>query len=66
MKDNSRVHPRVAGSNPKSVKIREKRQLDTLDEQKSSKKLRGEREFIKKGKIEKSSLRVGEKTLKSD
>ena len=61
MKDVSRELPRVTSSKPNSVKIREKRQLDTLDEQKSSKKLRGEREFIKKGKTEKSSLRVGEK-----
>ena len=44
MKDVSRELPRVAGSNPKRVKIKEKQHLDTL-EQKSSKKLTGEREF---------------------
>ena len=41
MKDVSRGTPRAAGSNPKSVKIKEKQHLDNL-EQKSSKKLTGE------------------------
>ena len=59
---------------PKRVKIKEKQHLDTL-EQKSSKKLTGEREFGrvllrarsgKKGRLKNLPESEGKKSLKSD
>ena len=71
MKDGPRARPGALVRYPKGVKIKEQQHLDTL-EQKSSKKLTGEREFgrvllqEKKGRLKNLPESEGKKSLKSD